>query len=530
MADLWDGTPTPWQALGMATSNRSSDHLDFHPANDPCHLPESALRALADGPVSYGGELPGGCQEQAGKAWLVLWYQMCAMAADMLGICHYHTRVFNPEGIGFQEFSRLLWLNTGIEVSPAEIWAAAGRAFAIERRLNVREGQAGQGDAPALDGAALDAMLREYYSLQGWDSHGSPPEAAVTGRQRTLLERGRRSVSVASGLSGLRRHLHPQEEWEWPIAVYLYLAGFGAGAVAAGLLADWVLQPEIPSRAVLLWGPVFVAVGAPFLILDLGRKMRFLNAALNPRTSWAGRGFIILSTLILTGLAVFAASLLPSVLPLVGIGSPAWLDSGSTLFRALEIVVFVFAIGTAAYTGIFLKSTRYVALWNTWLLPVLFLVSALSTGTMGIVVALLGYGSIANNPGGGRSGAPPHARGADPGAGGGGRAHPVHGGEAPGHGGSGGLGAAPRRRKTEAGLLDGHCRPGHPPARHPRERVLQPGGVHASAVRGGRIAADGRFLPAVWRRQGRHQGPASPAQDGRHGVRLEDADAACPGA
>ncbi len=197
-------------------------------------------------------------------------------------------------------------------------------------------------------------------------------------------------------LDGLERVMHPQEEWEWPIAVYLYLAGLGAGAFAVGLLTDLILHPDLPSRALLLWGPLLVTIGAPFLILDLGRKTRFINASLNPWTSWAGRGFIILSILMVSGLIVFGVNLLPSVLPLINIAVPVWLDPDLTVFKALEIVALVFSFGTAAYTGIFLKSTRYIGLWNTWMLPLLFTVSALSTGAMGNIVVLNGYDLISN--------------------------------------------------------------------------------------------------------------------------------------
>jgi aldehyde:ferredoxin oxidoreductase len=190
-----DGTPTPWQALAMATSNRACDHLDFPLANDPCRLPAENVRELVEKPVSYGGVLSSDCQAYDGKAWLVLWYQMCAMASDMLGICHYHTRVFNPDGVGFEEFSRLLSLNAGVDASPGAIWEAARRAFDIERRLNVREGHGGRddwlgdslfagpgpGDAGGgiLDRRAFEAMLREYYSLQGWDGQGVPGATAL---------------------------------------------------------------------------------------------------------------------------------------------------------------------------------------------------------------------------------------------------------------------------------------------------------------------------------------------------------------
>ncbi len=199
------------------------------------------------------------------------------------------------------------------------------------------------------------------------------------------------------GLSSLKRHLHPQEQWEWPIAVYLYLAGLGAGAFAVGLLTDWLLHPTLPSRAVLLWGPIFVALGAPFLILDLGKKLRFLNACLNPRSSWAARGFLILTTLMITGLIVFAGSFLPWALPIFGINSPSWLNGNLPLFKVFEVIALVFSLGTAAYTGVFLKSVRYVSLWNTWILPVLFVASALSTGSMGIIVSLMGFGIAGHN-------------------------------------------------------------------------------------------------------------------------------------
>ena len=198
-------------------------------------------------------------------------------------------------------------------------------------------------------------------------------------------------------LSGLKRALHPQEQWEWPIAMYLYLAGLGAGALAVGLIADWILKPDIPSKAILRWGALLVTIGAPFLILDLGKKLRFINASLNPRTSWAGRGFLILSTLMITSLVIFGVALLPSILPLINISVPDWIDPELTIYKVLEVVVVVVAVGTAAYTGIFLKSTRYVSLWNTWLLPVLFTISAFSTGSMGIIASLLGYGIIIDN-------------------------------------------------------------------------------------------------------------------------------------
>lgn len=200
-----------------------------------------------------------------------------------------------------------------------------------------------------------------------------------------------------SNASGMKRVLHPQGEWEWPIAAYLYLAGMGGGAFAVGMIVAWVLHPDIPSIAMLLWGPLLVALGAPFLILDLGKKTRFINAALNPMSSWAARGFVILTSLIITGLASFVMALLPDLLPALGMEVPGWVVAHPALLRLLEAIALVLSLATGAYTGVFLKSVRYVSLWNTWALPALFSASALSTGAMALIVFLLGCGLAVGN-------------------------------------------------------------------------------------------------------------------------------------
>jgi polysulfide reductase chain C len=198
------------------------------------------------------------------------------------------------------------------------------------------------------------------------------------------------------------RYLRPQKEWKEIIAVYLYLAGMGAGSFVIGTLISWMAdKPDLPflssislfgyslnlSSVPIFWGPIMVAIGAPFLILDLGIKWRFMYACFNPRTSWVARGFIILSVFIILGLVLLAKSILPF----------EWLHADSALWRILEIIAMVFAFATAIYTGILLKATKSVPLWNTSLLPVLFLVSALSTGSMSIILSTLGTGFFSHD-------------------------------------------------------------------------------------------------------------------------------------
>jgi polysulfide reductase chain C len=186
--------------------------------------------------------------------------------------------------------------------------------------------------------------------------------------------------------------LRSQREWRWEIATYLYLAGMGAGSFVVGIFTHWLEHPSLTiqtwgfsfdiAKFALLGGPVLVVMGTPFLILDLGMKRRFLFACLNPKSSWVARGFIILSTFILLGFAVLVISFF----------YPAVFTERPVSWLALEILSLVFALATALYTGVLLKSVKYVPLWKTPLLPILFLVSALSTGTMVLLLSALGYG------------------------------------------------------------------------------------------------------------------------------------------
>jgi polysulfide reductase chain C len=208
------------------------------------------------------------------------------------------------------------------------------------------------------------------------------------------MGRGSDTLEKAGEGMHMQKFIKPQRVWRWEIAIYLYLAGMGAGSYIIGTIVNWVASPTLPmtvlgfsldlAKPALLWGPLFVAVGAPFLIIDLGIKRRFLYACLNPKTSWVARGFLILSTFIVLGLIVFGVSLL----------YPQFPDHQPTVWLILEIVSLVFSFATALYTGVLLMSVRYVPLWNTPFLPILFLTSALSTGSMGVILAMMGSGLL----------------------------------------------------------------------------------------------------------------------------------------
>jgi len=181
----------------------------------------------------------------------------------------------------------------------------------------------------------------------------------------------------------------PQSVWRWKIAAYLFLAGTGAGAVIVGAVGDF-MGYVLAAKIAIAFGVPAVALSTLFLIMDLGRPARFLTAVLHPGTSWISRGVFIISGLIVSGGLI----ILLWVWPFAGV-----LDANHGLRTALEVISLVFAVATCTYTGILIGIVISRPFWNNPLLPILFLISALSTGIGGvffitpIVSSALGIGS-----------------------------------------------------------------------------------------------------------------------------------------
>lgn len=165
-----------------------------------------------------------------------------------------------------------------------------------------------------------------------------------------------------------------QRAWNWQIAAYLFLAGAGAGAFLVGV-AGLRLGHVLAGQIAMFSGVPVVAGSTLFLILHLGTPAKFMAACLNPASSWISRGFVILSGLIIFGGLLVAFS----VWPFPGVLTPA-----DATYKLLEVLAVVFALGTCMYTGILIGVVISRPLWNNPLLPVLFLVSALSTGIGGV--------------------------------------------------------------------------------------------------------------------------------------------------
>jgi aldehyde:ferredoxin oxidoreductase len=192
-----DERATPALALNIATASRGSDHLRSRPAIDLYHLPEPVLRKIYSNPVAYDGPLSSEHTSYEGKAWQVFWQENCYMAVDCLGICKYHTVFLGATLPNFEDWPKVIYYNTGLELTPTEIWDIAERCNMIERLFNLREGLSRsdlkKGDmlnhryfdepcrrgAPDVVGRKIDRekfnqMIDEFYTHKGLDENGVP--------------------------------------------------------------------------------------------------------------------------------------------------------------------------------------------------------------------------------------------------------------------------------------------------------------------------------------------------------------------
>ena len=197
-----DERPTPALALNVATASRGSDHLRSRPAIDLYHLPEKVLRKIYGSPVPYDGPLSSEHTEYVGKPWQVFWQENCFMGVDCLGICKYHTTFLGPTLPNFEDWSKVLYYNTGLEMTPEEIWEVSRRCNMMERLFNLREGLTRNDlekgdmlnhryfDEPCKRGAidvigmTIDKkkfikMVDELYKHQGLDREGVPKKETL---------------------------------------------------------------------------------------------------------------------------------------------------------------------------------------------------------------------------------------------------------------------------------------------------------------------------------------------------------------
>ena len=155
--------------------------------------------------------------------------------------------------------------------------------------------------------------------------------------------------------------------WGPMIAWYLFLAGASAGAFLTSAFVE-VKYPESVKMRVAgrIIAPIFLGIGLVMLMLDaeagLHNPLRFFWLIANPGS---------VMTLGVYFICVFMpVALVSALLEVLKKRVPKW----------LTWIGIVFAFAVAACTGFLLGVVKAFPLWNNAVLPILFVVSALSAG------------------------------------------------------------------------------------------------------------------------------------------------------
>jgi formate-dependent nitrite reductase membrane component NrfD len=166
----------------------------------------------------------------------------------------------------------------------------------------------------------------------------------------------------------------------WKVIAYLFLAGVGGGAAAVGAAFHLILpEAEVITRMSVILGAPLVVVGCILLFFDLGRPQAAFRALSRPNQAWIARGTIILTAFVVFEAIQFAWWIWPFHA----------LTSDSSLFTFLNVLGGVFGVLTVLYTGFLFDTTRSIPFWSTPILPLLFLVSGVSTGALALIFILL---------------------------------------------------------------------------------------------------------------------------------------------
>jgi formate-dependent nitrite reductase membrane component NrfD len=176
----------------------------------------------------------------------------------------------------------------------------------------------------------------------------------------------------------------PQTEWIKRRGVLLWLAFFfielGAGMFFFALFLNSLL-------AMLIAWLVCAVLGGGSHLLFLGKPMRFWRIVFSSgwKTSWISRGLVFVSIFLLLGL--------------VDMGLILW----AAPITALMIATAAFAFLTIIYGGLAMNYINAIPLWNSALLPLLYVLGGLwggaevtlsvvlATGTVNIGIALEGW-------------------------------------------------------------------------------------------------------------------------------------------
>jgi len=144
------------------------------------------------------------------------------------------------------------------------------------------------------------------------------------------------------------------------IAIDLFLGGAGAGIFLTSFVLSLLNQFESITRIGVMVGPIWVLAGSMILFFDLGNKNALFRILSNP-SSWVARGTYFIILFVFFAFLYFLVSL----------------SKTTMLSTVLGGIAGIFSFLTMLYTGMLFSTMKRVPLWNTPILPLLFIFSSL---------------------------------------------------------------------------------------------------------------------------------------------------------
>lgn len=148
-----------------------------------------------------------------------------------------------------------------------------------------------------------------------------------------------------------------QNDWNTTIALDFLFAGVGAGLILLALIFSL--------DAGLILGLAFLALGVLTLLSHLSKPFKFWLVFANLSRSWLSKGSLMITLLFITGLLLIVARY----------------DIFPVPFQDV-IVIFtgIFALLVMLYPGFAMASSPSIPFWNSIIMPVVFLISSLTSG------------------------------------------------------------------------------------------------------------------------------------------------------
>lgn len=155
------------------------------------------------------------------------------------------------------------------------------------------------------------------------------------------------------------------------IAFAFFLGGISGGLYLTAAYFDNLLGMFIA------W--VLAACMGVSYMIHLSHPIRFWRMFMKPKTSWIARGFIF----IMLFLGFLTLQLILS----------QWVPSATGAITALKVVAGIFAFAQSIYTGFAVSYVNAIKVWNSAIVPILFVTCGISGGLAILLAVMIGQDS-----------------------------------------------------------------------------------------------------------------------------------------